>query len=359
MIFIIATILFSAVCIVLTIKLIKNKKNYQTSTSILDKQLKDKDLTISQLTLKLKNTSEEINVAKRYSTGLENTIAAQKTSTAETAKYINVMETALYPSRGAIKALFPEFFITDEEIGSNGIFYKTFNQGNLTLITCGGCGVTGISGRTKALLNIVFLSEIMQKTSLETVSAGQIIDFLRTKYEKMSENRQYRVDENLQVNITVCIVNQKERFMSFAGAFSSMFLVRKSYPGTSRKEVDVHEFRGEKMNFTLPYGRRKNYPSEKIELEKDDKIYLKSESCGNNKTHINNRFNDLYFCRLLMKIGNLPIMEQNNIFKTELENNNKTNDFFLIGIALKIKNKPQEPIQNINFKDVDDIILED
>ena len=352
MILIVAVSVLVILCAMLAWRNVQGRKNFETQISILDNHLKDKDLKYKKLSETLVETKESINAVKRYSTGLENAVSEQKTSIADTLRYVYEIEKTLFPTRGMIKAVFPDFFIINTQDVSNGIFYKVFVQGNFSLLTCGCCGLSGISGRTKALLNIVFLMDIMQKINLETTSAGHIIDRLRTRYENLSDSRQYHGYEDLQVNFSACIINQKDRLLSFAGSFSNLCLVRKSYPGTSRKEVDVHEFRGEKMNFTQNYGRRKNFPSETFELEKDDKIYLKSENYANSKTRTNNRFNDLFFRQMLMKVGGLPMNEQQQIFCSELEKSGRINDVFIFGAALKIKyQQPTTPLPEID--DVD------
>ena len=121
-----------------------------------------------------------------------------------------------------------------------------------------------------------------------------------------------------------------------------MCLLRKSYPGTNRREVDVHEFRGDRMNFAVSFGRRKNYTSETIELEKDDKLYIKTDGFVNQRGGSSgNRFGDIYFRQMLMKHSSESMSEQMQSFKNEFDkwrgNDTRANDILIIGLALKVK----------------------
>lgn len=268
--------------------------------------------------------------------------------------YKNLVEVqkTMYSERGMIKSYFPDYFILNMPAESaGGDFYKFAFKGDYVMVACGNCGVTGINGLIKGILNTVFVSEIIERNDIATISAGKILDLVRSKYAHLAEhNTSYRRDEDIPVSFTVCIINQKLRTLSYAGAYGSMCLLRKSYPGTNRREVDVHEFRGERMNFAVSFGRRKNYDSETIELEKDDKIYIKTDGFANQRGGSNgNRFGDIYLRQMLMKHANDPMLDQMKCFKNEFDHwrgsNYRANDVLMIGLALKVKTPPmvQQP----------------
>jgi serine phosphatase RsbU (regulator of sigma subunit) len=97
------------------------------------------------------------------------------------------------------------------------------------------------------------------------------------------------------------------------------------------------------MNFAVSFGRRKNYTTENITLEKDDKLYLKTDGYVNQRGGSQNaRYGDQYLRQLLMKHANEPMLEQRKAFEEEFENwrgNNRGNDILVIGLALKIAGK--------------------
>ena len=259
-------------------------------------------------------------------------------------KHLVALQRTIMTDTGQIKSMFGDFFVLYkpwETVG--GDFYKFIRKGGHTLVACGNCGHSGINGFVKGLLNIVFLQEIVEKGDITKMEAGQVLDALRSKYAHIAgKNQQYRTDDDIPVNFSVVIINEKQRLLSYAGAYGSMCLLRKSYPGTSRKENDLHEFRGDRMNFAVSFGRRKNYTTENIELEKDDKIYLKTDGFANQRGGANNaRFGDPYLRQLMIKHANEPMLDQKRAFEDEFNNwkgeNSKGNDIMVIGLALKVK----------------------
>ncbi len=277
---------------------------------------------------------------------LKTTVESLKIRRIDVIQSLLALQRTSYTDPGHIKVLFSDFFLLHkpfEMVG--GDFYKLISIRDNILVACGNCGISGEIGLLKGLQNVLMLEDIVQRNGLENIQAGEVLDALRTKYAHIAERDGYRheTDEDVPVNFTVCIINQRERTLSYAGAYGSLCLVRKAYPGTSRREVDVHEFRGDRMNFAVSFGRRKNYTTGNITLEKDDKLYLKTDGYVNQRGGSQNaRYGDQYLRQLLMKHANEPMLEQRKAFEEEFENwrgNNRGNDILVIGLALKIAGK--------------------
>lgn len=222
--------------------------------------------------------------------------------------------------RNYIKSFFPEFFISENSEDKN--FYKFFKRGDIIFVCCGTCGESGAGGIVKNILNVIFLDGILERSDVSRLSSGAVLDMLREKYSHLEISG----SKDDTQTVSVCIINQREKFLEFSSAYSNLCLVRKSYPGTSRKEVDVHEFTGDRMNFAVSFGHRKNYLSQRIEIEKDDKIYLQTGAGFSRQT--------------LLELASLTMKEQAECF-----NNMSENGTLLIGIALKVK------ASNENFKE--------
>ena len=267
----------------------------------------------------------------RYSCMVQNLVSLQRT---------------VFTEPGQIKPLFSDFFLLYKPFDAlGGDFYKITSDGDHILAACGNCGISGAAGFVKGVQNVAMLEDIIFKKGLANIQAGEILDFLRTRYAHAAERDGIRhdADEDVPVNFTVCIINQKERTLSYAGAYGSLCLIRKAYPGTSRREVDVHEFCGDKMNFAVSFGRRKNYTTETIELEKDDKLYLKTDGYANQRGGSSNaRYGDQYLRQLFMKNANAPMLDQRKAYEQEFDNwrgSNRGNDILVIGLALKVAGK--------------------
>ena len=283
---------------------------------------------------------------EQESVRLKSSLETQRLRGAEVVQSLIDLQRTMFTEPGQIKALFSDFFLLCKPFEAvGGDFYKFIAEGDNILVACGNCGMSGSAGLIKGLQNVAMIEDIASRCSLAEIQAGDVLDALRSRYARMAERDGYRrdVDEDVPVNFTVCIVNQKERTLSYAGAYGSLCLIRKSYPGTNRREVDVHEFRGDRMNFAVSYGRRKNYTTENIVLEKDDKIYLKTDGFVNQRGGASNgRYGDQYLRQLLMKHAGEPMLEQKRVYEQEFENwrgSNRGNDILVIGLALKVAGK--------------------
>lgn len=354
----ITNILLSAIIVAGIVFFIKFKKKNDEKAINLEAAIKANNQEISNLKKEIECKDSENKKYERSVSDLKQANENHKFKMVEMLKHLLALQKTILPERNYIKSIFPDFFVIDQPGDiAGGDFYKISHKGDYSIVACGNCGVSGINGLIKGALNVVFLTEIIERNDLSKISAGQVLDMLRSKYAHLSDkNENYGVNEDIPVNFTVCIINQKEKMLQYAGAYGSMCLLRKSYPGTSRKEVDVHEFRGDRMNFAVSYGRRKNYTTERIELKKDDKIYLKTDGFANQRGGNGNRFGDSYLRQMLMKHANEPMIDQMKSYKQEFQNwkgaNTKANDILIIGIALKVKFTPEVPIK---FDDFDTI----
>ncbi|MCQ2250099.1 MAG: SpoIIE family protein phosphatase [Bacteroidales bacterium] len=331
----------------------KAASELKTAASELKKAASELEDKNENLTAENDSLKAEMQQTRAAMDGLaaENSAQRQKMDAAklrmvDMLKHLQALQRTTMTDTGQIKAMFADFFVLYRPWDAvGGDFYKFIRKGDTTLVACGNCGQSGISGLTKGLLNIVFLQEIVERGNLATMEAGQILDSLRSKYGHLAErNEQYRYDEDIPVNFSLCIINEKQRSLNYAGAYGSVCLIRKSYPGTSRKENDLHEFRGDRMNFAVSFGRRKNYSTEFIELEKDDRLYMKTDGYVNQRGGTNNdRFGDIYLRQLMMKHANEPMIEQKAAYEQEFLNwkgeNAKGNDILIIGLALKVAGK--------------------
>ncbi|MCQ2252582.1 MAG: SpoIIE family protein phosphatase [Bacteroidales bacterium] len=318
-----------------------NEKRQKENAELLE----TRDCEIECLKGQLQQMESNSDKTQKKLTELRNMVDTNKMRKGDMLKHLLALQKTMMTEANIIKSMFSDFFVLckpAETVG--GDFYKFIKKGDTTIVFCGNCGMSGINGLIKGLVNIVFVQEIIEKSDPKTLQAGYLLDMLRSKYAHLAEkNDQYRGDEDIPVNFTACVINEKEHSMTYAGAYGSICLLRKSYPGTSRKENDLHEFRGDRMNFAVSFGRRKNYTSEFVELEKDDKIYLKTDGFVNQRGGANNdRFGDQYLRQMLMKNANNPMLEQKSAYEEEFVNwrgGNKPNDILLIGLALKVSGK--------------------
>ena len=320
--------------------------NLHSDIETLKERLKTSEKRSETISQEMESLKRSTFAKEQESVRLKSSLENQRVRGVEVLQGLIGLQNTMFTDPGHIKALFSDFFLLYKPFDAvGGDFYKLIVDGDHILVACGNCGISGAAGLVRGLQNVAMLEDIASRNGIAGMQAGEVLDALRSKYARMAERDggRHDVDEDVPVNFTVCIVNQRERTLSYAGAYGSLCLVRKSYPGTNRREVDVHEFRGDRMNFAVSFGRRKNYTTENIVLEKDDKIYLKTDGYVNQRGGASNaRYGDQYLRQLLMKHASEPMLEQKRVFEQEFENwrgSNRGNDILVIGLALKVAGK--------------------
>ena len=279
--------------------------NLHSDIETLKERLKTSEKRSETISQEMESLKRSTFAKEQESVRLKSSLENQRVRGVEVLQGLIGLQNTMFTDPGHIKALFSDFFLLYKPFDAvGGDFYKLIVDGDHILVACGNCGISGAAGLVRGLQNVAMLEDIASRNGIAGMQAGEVLDALRSKYARMAERDggRHDVDEDVPVNFTVCIVNQRERTLSYAGAYGSLCLVRKSYPGTNRREVDVHEFRGDRMNFAVSFGRRKNYTTETIELEKDDRVYIKTDGFVNQRGgRTGNRFGDIYFRQMLMK----------------------------------------------------------
>lgn len=321
-------------------------ENLRSDVETLSEQLRESKSAAVSASKDVESLRKSVVAREQEGNKLRSSLESHKLRRINAIQTLLALQRTMYTDPGHIKVLFSDFFLLHKPFETvGGDFYKFITVRDHILVACGNCGVSGEIGLMKGLQNVAMIEEMVSRNGLEGVQAGEVLDALRTKYAHIAERDGYRrdADEDVPVNFTICIINQRCRMLSYAGAYGSLCLIRKAYPGTNRREVDVHEFRGDRMNFAVSFGKRKNYTTENIELEKDDKIYLKTDGYVNQQGGSSNaRYGDQYLRQLFMKLAAEPMLEQKKALEQEFENwrgKNRGNDILIIGLALKIAGK--------------------
>lgn len=325
-----------------------------------DKLLKDKDIQLKKAQEKIDSQAIEQKKSQKEISNLMERIDIGKLKMVDIMQNLSFLQSSFWPENSFFEQDFYENFIINmpaDQVG--GDFYKFYQKGDCTLIACGNSGQTGITGLMKGVMCQVLISEICQKNDISKITSGLFIDQLRSRFQKLkTQNLRYKEQEDQPINFSVCILNKKDQTLSFSGSYSSMCLLRKSYPGTSRKEVDVHEFFGDKMNFSTSFGQPKNFKTETVELEKDDRIYLKTDGFINQRGgQKNEKFGHTYFRQMLMKFANLSMENQKSEITAEFlswkSSEYRANDILIIGLYPKIKSKGKNYQKEVS--DLDDL----
>jgi len=240
--------------------------------------------------------------------------------------YAKNIQEAILPHIIDIESKFPESFILfkPRDIVS-GDFYWLANKNEFTYIAVADCTGHGVPGAFMSMLGIALLNEIINMN--EEVQVGNILDKLRENVINSLHQTGESGKSKDGMDITLCMINWKEKQVHMAGANNPLYLLRNN---------EVVEIKGDKM----PIGysvRMDNFTDNVINIKYDDCIYLFSDGYADQFGGPNGKkFKYSQLKELLIKINELPMKEQKTILEKTIEDWKKdsfqVDDIIMLGI---------------------------
>ncbi len=245
--------------------------------------------------------------------------------------YAHYIQQAFLPNKDHVISQFGGGFIFDrpKDIVS-GDFYWYSKINNTKIICVGDCTGHGVSGSLMTMVCMALLNEIVNEKKIISPS-----DILIEMDKRITETLQGQHDEENRINDgmdgVIVAVDEKNRSLIFAGAKSSIYVVKKG---------EILEIKGSNYPVgNLQYGRTKNYTEEYIELNTNDWIFMSSDGF---KDQFNPKTKKKYlnknFKILLQRIAGLSLGMQYGAVDTELKqwqkDTSQTDDILVLGLKV-------------------------
>lgn len=165
-----------------------------------------------------------------------------------------------------------------------GDFHWAYANKQIACWAVGDCTGHGVPGALMSMLGVSFLNEIIADGG-ETEPAF-VLELLRAKIIRTLNQARYADSENHDgMDIGLCIMDQRSRHLTFAGAHHPLYLVReakrKAPEGFTRQvtlgEHTLYEFRGDR----IPVGKHANdsegFHTKSLQLWSGDSLYMMSD----------------------------------------------------------------------------------
>jgi serine phosphatase RsbU (regulator of sigma subunit) len=156
-----------------------------------------------------------------------------------------------------------------------------------------------------------------------------ILDTLNENFSEIfSDGEQVYLNDGM--DLSLCIVDRKEKSLDYSGAFNPLYLVRNE----TIIEVKADRFSvGADVHFSTD---RKLFKSHKIYLQKDDIIYMFSDGFADQfGGPEGKKFKYRRFRHLLLTIHKLPMEKQQSILESSIQewkgNIDQVDDILIIG----------------------------
>ncbi len=270
---------------------------------------------------------QEIVVAQR------DQIIEQKQKITDSIQYAKRIQDSILPPEDLFRNAFKDHFVIfrPKDIVSGDFYWLKETEDHL-FVAAADCTGHGVPGAFMSLLGVSFLNEVIESGS---VDSADILN--KTRHRLKTTLRQHLIANEPRdgIDIGLCSINKKNNELQFSGAYNSLIVI-KNY---SQKNSEIIEYKGDKMPIGSHYREDKDFSSESIKIDKEDRLYLYTDGFIDqfggtyNRKFLPNRFKDL-----LLKSTNGSMQKQKEAMIDGLEkwmdNREQIDDILVIGFSL-------------------------
>ena len=283
--------------------------------------------------------------------------------------YASRIQTAILPTQKFFNKYFSDYFVffKPRDIVS-GDFYWSKKANETLLVAVADCTGHGVPGAFVSMLGVSLLNEI--STRKEITQVNQILNELR-KLIKSSLRQTGKENDNRDgMDIAICAINQKTKLMQYAGAYNSLFFIRKNtelsnkfFKGISKKnkikiytsnlyklsrpevlsniktDIKIIEIKADRQPIGI-YLRETPFENNTIQLQDDDIIYLFTDGFQDQfgGQSSNEKFQRIRFKQMILSVAEKSMSQQHEIvekiFNNWRINNEQIDDILVVGIKI-------------------------
>ncbi len=221
---------------------------------------------ITEKNEELKQQQQEILTQTESLENANEIITKKNKDIVDSINYASRIQHALLPSKKLLSKNLLSYFILykPKDIVSGDFYYfKKINQ--YIIVAAADCTGHGVPGGFVSMLGISFLNEIVVKK--EVVSAAQILEELRIQVKTSLNQEGAEVTNSDGMDIALCVVDTETNELQFSGANNPLIIIRNN---------ELINIKGTRNPIGI-YIKEKDFKNEKIQLQKDDIIYLFSD----------------------------------------------------------------------------------
>jgi serine phosphatase RsbU (regulator of sigma subunit) len=196
----------------------------------------------------------------------KNEISEQKKEITDSIFYAKRIQTAVLPSTKMLNSVLPDHFVLflPKDIVSGDFYWSTI-KGDKIVLLAADCTGHGVPGAFMSMLGISFLNEIVSTHKLD--NAGTLLDELREHVKTTLAKSENEVQARDGMDIALCIIDQKQMKMQFAGAYNPLYMIR---------DKELAEIKGDKMPVGS-YDLNTGFSNNVVNLKKNDCFYIFSD----------------------------------------------------------------------------------
>lgn len=268
-----------------------------------------------QASLEISRQKEELTVKNRNIT--------------DSINYARRIQLAMMPTSRNFKRVFHDSFVyyKPKDIVS-GDFYWVNQRNDKVFFGVIDCTGHGVPGAFMSIIGYELLRNIITQKGFE--KPAEILNRLNEDFSYIFDSdgeKNYTFRDGMDIGF--CVIDRKNALMEFAGAFSTLYLIR---------DRSIIEIKGNRFSVGLMEDLiNEPFENHRIELEKNDLIYLFSDGYPDQfGGEDGKKFKYRRFRHLLLNIHSLPLDEQEKMLDQSMVqwqgNHEQVDDILVIGV---------------------------
>ena len=260
---------------------------------------------------------EELTLKEEMVTLHKNKLVEAARRTTESINYARTIQHAMLPSFEKIKAKLDDFFILFKPrdiVSGDFYWFSEVKQQNeipcskivLAAIDCTGHGVPG------AFVSLVGDAYLNQIVNMQKITAPDKILNLLHQHVKQAL-KQDETSNNDGMDISLCVIDQKDKILEFAGAKNSFIYIQNN---------QLHEIKGDATPIGGAWGKKekeRTFTKKSIHIDQPTMCYVFSDGYQDQFGGEDGRkFMKRRLKALLLSIHHLPVEEQKEVMETTL-----------------------------------------
>lgn len=322
-----ATIIFLIILFITLIAYIRQRV-LQRKNEMLEKIVAQRTAEIRQKNEELENQKEEILRQNEILQKQKQEISKSHQYITKSINYASRIQNAILPDVEIIANFFSDYFILflPRDVVS-GDFYWFKDTVNKLFIVLSDCTGHGVPGAFLSMLGTAYLNDIVSLN--KNLKANEYLNIMRISIlNSLKENDNQQIRDGM--DMAFCIIDKQSKKLNFAGAKQNFYYVR---------DKKLHIAKGDKMPIGYYKIIDKEFTEYKINLQKDDIIYLFSDGYGDQLGgDFYQKIQQSKFKEILLEIASFELAEQKEILievhKKWKGNYEQTDDITIIGLKL-------------------------
>ncbi len=238
-------------------------------------------------------------------------LAIKNKNITDSIRYAQKIQEAMLPSTYFFKRLFPESFVIlkPKDIVSGDFYWVTEKAGKVFIVSA-DCTGHGVPGALMSIVGFEILDRIINDQ--EIFEPAEILNILNKGVEATFSRSDDDITVKDGMDLGLCMIDKTERKLEFAGAFSSLYLIR---------DNKLTEIRGDRYSIGLNANETGDpFTNHFLDIEEDDRMYLftdgYADQFGGPK---GKKFMYRRFRHLLLTVHKVAMAEQKRFLEETLD----------------------------------------